>query len=493
VKPNVLFIMTDQQRYDAMSCHGGAAQTPALDRLAAEGMDFHRFYAQSPVCVPSRCSLFTGRYPHAHGIRENHARLERHEVHLFKALKQAGYTLGYIEKNHLLENEEFANFDYVDLREQRPETGERKGFRQFARQRGQRLREMASWASAVYHDYDPEVTDPYLSRQSAVAFLEAAPTDRPFCLAVSFADPHAPHLALSKYRDVYPLDEIKVPKSPEGVLEDKAPRFKVKQRAQGAREATEEDKQRYLAVYYAMISWIDENVGAVLEALERRGLRENTIVVFTSDHGDFSFDFGMCKKDLVLLDCLLHVPFLLSWRGRIPPCAVTGTMVEQVDVLPTLLDLCGVEIPFGCQGGSLLPLIEGRTEAHKDVVYAEICPPHYRNPYLTYEAFIEAWREHHDTPGHLLYRTAPFNVPGDYCKMIHTQRWKYIWYVDGFEELYDLEHDPQEWVNLARRDGYEAQCAEMKARLLEWHALSEDPLDQMWHKRHIARYDRWRN
>jgi hypothetical protein len=77
--------------------------------------------------------------------------------------------------------------------------------------------------------------------------------------------------------------------------------------------------------------------------------------------------------------------------------------------------------------------------------------------------------------------------------MIHTQRWKYIWYVNGFEELYDLEHDPQEWVNLARRDGYEAQCAEMKARLLEWHALSEDPLDQMWHKRHIARYDRWRN
>jgi len=112
--PNILLINTDQQCYDAMSAHGGAAQTPALDRLATEGMDFHRFYAQSPVCVPSRCNLSTGRYPHAHRIRENHARLERHEVHLFKALEQAGYTLGYVEKNHLLENEEFASFGYVD-------------------------------------------------------------------------------------------------------------------------------------------------------------------------------------------------------------------------------------------------------------------------------------------------------------------------------------------------------------------------------------------
>ena len=105
-------------------------------------------------------------------------------------------------------------------------------------ERRQRLRDVASWASAVFHDYDPRLTDPYLSRQYAIEFLERAPADRPFCLTVSFSDPHVPHLALAKYRDLYPLDQIPVPRSPEDVLDDKAPRYKIKQRAQGALEAT---------------------------------------------------------------------------------------------------------------------------------------------------------------------------------------------------------------------------------------------------------------
>jgi arylsulfatase A-like enzyme len=484
--------MTDQQRYDAMSCHGGMARTPYLDRLAAEGIDFQAFYSHCPVCVPSRCCLFTGRYPHAHRVRQNHARLERHEVHLFKALKQVGYTLGYVEKNHLLTDDEFANFDHVDLKNHRSYEGARAAYGEFVQARRQRLRSVGSWASAVFHDFDPRLTDPYLSRQSAIEFLDRAPADRPFCLAVSFSDPHVPHLALSKYREVYPLDQIPVPRAPEGVLDGKAPRFVIKQRAQGALEASEEDVRRYLAVYYAMISWVDENVGAILAALEKNGQRENTIVVFSADHGDFNFDYNMCKKDLVLLDALLHVPFLLSWPGHISPRVVAQAMVEQVDVFPTLLELCEVEIPFGCQGRSLVPLIEGQAAQHKDVVYAEICPPHHRNPYPTYEAFIAAWHEGHDTPGHPLYRSAPFNVPGDYTKAIRTRTWKYIWY-DGFEELYDLERDPHEWVNLALRDAYRARCTEMKERLFEWHALTEDPLDQMWHRRHLVQYDRWHN
>ena len=491
-RPNILFIMTDQQRYDAMSCHGGRARTPNLDRLAAGGADLRRFFTQAPVCVPSRCNLFTGRYGHSHGNRENNARLDRHEVHLFKALKQAGYHLGYIEKNHLLEKEEFANFDFTDLEEDRRGEGERAAFVKFKKERLARLGTVGSWASAAFHDFDPKVTDPYLSRESAVRFLRSAPKDRPFCLAVSFADPHVPHVALSKYKDMYPLDSIRLPEFPADVLDLKAPRFKIKQQAQGALKATDEDKRLYLAVYYAMISWVDENVGGILAALDAAGRRNDTIVVFTSDHGDFNFDYGMCKKDLVLLDCLLHVPCIIAWDGRIAPRAVDRTMVEQVDVFPTLLDLCGVEIPFGCQGKSLAALLHGRTDSHKDAVYAEVCPPNYRNPYKSYEAFIDDWNKNHQTPGHPLCWTANFNVPGDFVKAVRTDEWKYVWYAGGFEELYDLRVDPRECVNLALDAGHRARCAELKSRLMEWHALTEDPLDQMWRKRHLAKYDSWK-
>ncbi|MBI5724369.1 MAG: sulfatase-like hydrolase/transferase [Planctomycetes bacterium] len=492
MQPNVLFIMTDQQRYDGMSCHGGQARTPNLDRLAAGGADFRQFFTQAPVCAPSRCNLFTGRYGHSHGVRENNARLDRHEVHLFKALKQAGYHLGYIEKNHLLEKEEFDNFDLADLEETRKAEGERAAFVQFSKQQHAKLRQIGAWASATFHDFDPKVTSPYLSRQNAVSFIQDAPKDRPFCLAVSFSDPHAPHVALRKYDARYPLDKIRLPEYPPDVLAGKAPRLKIKQEAQGSLKASDADKRRYLAVYFSMLSWLDENIGEILSALDASGRRKDTIVVFTTDHGDFGFDYGMCKKDLVLLDCLLHVPLILAWDGYIAPKIVDGTMAEQVDVMPTLLDLCGVEMPFGCQGRSLAPLLRGETERHKDTIYAEICPPDYRNPYKSHDEFIADWNRNHETPGHPLRWTANYNVPGDFVKAIRTPEWKYVWYADGFEELYDLRNDPNEWVNLAGQAEYRATRELLKMRLLEWHALSEDPLDQMWHNRHLAKYDRWK-
>ena len=489
-RPNVLFIMTDQQRWDALGCHSGKVFTPNLDRLAAEAADFRQFFTQSPVCVPSRCNLFAGRYPHSHRVRENNARLDPHEVHLFKALKQVGYRLGYVEKNHLLENGEFANFDFTDLPQDEEPTGERAEFLKFKKQQGSKLRTVASWASAAFHDFSPEVTTPYRSRESAIEFLRSNPADQPFCLCVSFADPHAPHVAPRKFESMYPLDEIEVPEAPEGVLEQKAPRFRIKQEAQGSLLASEEDKQRYLAVYRSMISWVDENVGAILDALDEQGLRDETIIVFTSDHGDFNFDYGMCKKDLVLLDCLLRVPCLIAWRGHVKPREVSA-LAEQIDVLPTLLELCGAEVPFGCQGRSLAALLAGRTDAHRDEVHAEICPPWLANPYKTFEEFRREWEAHHEEPEHVLGWTAPFNVPGDFTKMLRTEDFKYILYGDGFEELYDLRADPGETENLARRPEHAETTARMRLELLQWNARSEDPLDPMWHRKHLAEYDGW--
>jgi arylsulfatase len=491
-RPNVLFIMTDQQREDVMSGHGGAARTPNLDKLAAESFDCRTYFSQAPVCVPARCSLFTGRYGHAHRVLENNARLAPHEAHLFKVLKQAGYHLGYVEKNHLLDREEMNNFDVLDLKEERPAEGKRKEYVAFAKERMKRLAEVGSWASDTFHDFPPEVTDAYLSRQTAVKFIQEAPADRPFCLCVSFTDPHVPHLALRKFESQYPLDQVRVPESPAGVLEQKAPRFLIKREVQGSLKATEEDKRRYLAVYYSMISWVDQNIGTILAALDGRGLRDNTIIVFTSDHGDFNFQYGMCKKDLVLLDCLLHVPFMISWKGQIQPRRFDRSLVEQVDVMPTLLELCGLAIPFGCQGKSLGALLKGENDQHKDTVYAEICPPYYRNDYKTPEEFLAEWKRAQTTPGHPLRFTASYNVPGDHCRSMRTREWKYIWYASGFEELYDLKNDPGETVNLALKPANRARCSAMRLQLFEWAVRTQDPRDPAMEKKQAKDFTAWK-
>jgi arylsulfatase len=490
-QPNILFIMTDQQRYDALSCHGGQAITPHLDRLTALGGDFARFFTQSPVCVPSRRNLFTGRTQVARGYEHSQG-LSPTEIHLFKALKQAGYHLGYVGKNHLLAESEFKNFDLVQIGEKdRANDPDRQAYVALHMQQLARLGTVGSWASSCFYDLDPQTSDTYLRRASAIEYLQNVPADRPFCLTVSFSDPHVPHLAPAKFKDWYPLDKIRVPECPPDVLDHKAPRFTIKQAAQKVHAATDEDRRTYLAVYWAMISWVDENIGAILAALDATGRRQDTIIVFTADHGDFGWDYGMVKKDLVLLDLLLHVPCVMVWDGQIDPCVMRDTLAEQIDVMPTLLELCGVTVPVGCQGQSLAPLLRGRATTHKDAVYAEACNPDSRNPYQTYEKFLGDWTAHHDKPGHLLTWTANFNVPGDFTRSVRTADWKYIRYGSGFEELYDLRRDPQEFVNLAPRPEHRQTCAGLKAQMERWAQQSVDPRDAATRARDAAKYDLW--
>ena len=490
-KPNILFIMTDQQRYDTLGCHGGRVHTPNLDSLAAQSADLRAFFTQAPVCVPSRCNLFTGRYSHSHRVRQNHARLPHDEVHLFKVLKQAGYYSGYIEKNHLLADQEMRNFDYLDMEEQRSHDEERTAFWQFRASRLKALSEQGAWASAAFHDFDEKHTDTWISGESACAFLDTVPADKPFCLTVSFADPHVPHIAPRRFEQMYPLDQMELPGVPAEALNSKAPRFRIKRHVQQIDQASEQDKKRYLAVYYSMISFVDEQIGKILARLDQKNLRDNTIIVFTSDHGDFAFNYDMCKKDLVLLDVLLHVNCLISFPKKIKSGIYDKTMAEQIDIVPTLLDLCGLEIPFGCQGASLMPLLSRQCTRHKDKVYAEICPPHYRNPYHTPEEFLAAWNTGHADPAHPLYGTSRFNIPGDYLKMVRTPTHKYIWYAGGFEELYNLTEDAEELVNLAGDNRYAEIKTTLKEKLLLWNLETEDPRDS-WHQgKQELQYSRW--
>ncbi|MBK1879741.1 sulfatase family protein [Pelagicoccus mobilis] len=476
-KPNILYIMTDQQRFDAMSAHGGLAQTPHLDRLSQEGANFHGFFSNAPVCVPSRCSLFSGQYTLTHGVLENDGRLSEDSPFLPKDLAENGYSLGYFGKNHLLDDQDprlsiFDAFDICedancvkeDLREVRQE------FLDYRKARGERLGEFGSWASADFHDYPEEVTAPYILREKAIQFIDQHDRKDPFCVVLSFEDPHVPHVAPKRFEATHPPEEMPIPSYPEETFQNKASRYDIKRIAQGSADATDSDKQKYIAVYHAMISWIDENVGAVLDHLEKTGLKEDTIVVFTSDHGDFAFHWGMCKKDLDLVDHLLHVPGIISWPGKIEPRDIPAsqTLAEAIDLFPTLLDFAGIDIPKESQGKSLKRFLLNETDSHKQLVYSDICYEWMKNPYKDYDAFIDDWKKASvSNEPHLLRWTAPFNVPGDHSRAVRSQQWKYIWYHDGHEELYHVEEDPEEFFNLAIDPAYADTLAAMRQQLKE--------------------------
>ena len=481
---NILWIMTDQQRADALGTVSPWMHTPNMDRLGSEGAQLLRMFAQSPVCVPSRVNFVTGRYPHSHGSRENNAPVGPGEPHVFRVLRAAGYRVALVGKNHTFYNDDLPKLDFaftgpLNLTSGSPAA---EAFGEHIRGCGQRMRELGCWAGAKLHDFPEEVTSTHRVADAAVEYLRSPDRGDPFLLWVSFPDPHAPHTAPSRFAKLYPLDGVSLPEGAlaseqEAEVRTKASRQAVKRKAQGMVSAPEEGVRHYIAVYSAMISFVDEHVGRILEELDRQGLADSTIVVYTSDHGDFRGDHGMVKKDLLLYDCLLNIPCIIRCPGQIPPRQFASALAQQIDLYPTLLDYAGVDIPRGVQGQSLRPLLDGGDDWFRDEAFAEICPPDFRNPFRSADEFLSEWRRARDIEGHPLRWTAAFNVPGDFVKMIRTATRKYIWYANGECELYDLERDPAERVNLADDPAYADDLASLRSRLFEWHVLAEDPLD----------------
>ncbi len=471
-KPNLLFIMTDQQRWDALGCHSnGEVITPTLDKLAATGADLQNYFTNAPVCVPSRCSLFTGRYPHSHRCRENYNLLDPgREFHLFRVLKQAGYRLGYCGKNHLLNKQETVNFEMFDDTPTPEEEEVMNRYRRFREEANLPAgTSEASWRGGWVYDGPREGNRTWRTAQRAIEFIESRNHTEPFALCVSFADPHVPHIALREYFEMYSPQDIEPPPfAGDAELDSKATRWRIKHHAMNAQNADLAAKQRYIAIYRAMVTWVDHQIRRILDTLEARDLRENTLIVFTSDHGDFNFEHGIPKKDLVLVDSLLHVPCILNLPGTIPAGIKPSAFCEEVDLMPTILDLLGIPSPLSVQGRSFTSLFRDPERSHKRAVFAEVCPPYFFCKYRNYDEFAAE----NGGPG----RT-PFNVPGDFTKAIRTRRWRYIWYSNGEEELYDHETDPHELKNLAADPDFATIRDQLKMELLEWNALTEDPLD----------------
>jgi len=416
-RPNILFLITDQQQRRAMSAAGNlSVRTPAMDSVAQGGVMFTRAFCSTPQCSASRSSIVTGRYPHSTGVIGNIGALGGNPLDpampsVGRVFKAAGYETAYFGKWHLGRTPGEHGFDEYDTCK-----------------RGE--------------------GDLVLAR--ALDFLERE-HERPFIMFASFVNPHDIYkfktlqkkIALGRRKIVLPpsrRDDLRTKPEPQAVYRD---------RDQGVAARGFGDRQwrNYLEVYYYLVEKVDAKIGRILDRLKQRGLEEDTIVVFTSDHGDLGGAHGLPFKGPCMYRELVEVPLAIRWPGTIRAGQVCDAMVSNVDIFPTLCDLAGIETPRGVQGRSLRPLLEGRR------------PEDWRNYVVSEYYSKQRW--------------------ANPIRMVQTDRWKYVRYRRWGEELYDLASDPDELENLAwgrppSSDEARQAYGILRSTLDEWMAKTGD-------------------
>lgn len=439
-RPNVLFLMADDLN-NRLGCYGDPqVQSPHIDKLAARGVRFDRAYCQFPLCGPSRNCLLTGLYPNSTGIITN-ATIFRQTIPQQHSLPQAfridGYFAGRIGKlyhynvpNSIGTNghddpgswELELNPAGVDRLEEHP-----KIFSLTPNQFGGTLSWYASPKGDRYH------TDGLMA-DDAVWVLErcAQRRDRPFFLSVGFFRPHTPYVSPDAYFKLY--DRAKMPVI-QGVAEDQQdlPEPALGSYKKEQDKLTDDLRRECIQAYYASVTFMDAQVGRVLEALERLGLAENTIVMFTSDHGYHLGEHGLWQK-MSLFEESARVPLIFAGPGVKQPGSVVSSPVGLVDVAPTLMELCSVPPTKGLQGQSLAPMLADPKTVGRGWALSQVS------------------------------RGGGRNAPQFFGYSLRTPQWRYTEWDEGNKgrELYDHETDPRELTNLAEKPESAAIIAKLQ-------------------------------
>ena len=370
-RPNILLLLADQMRGSAMGIAGNRdVQTPHLDRLGAEGIHFRRTYANVPVCCPARATLMTGTHAHVNGMTANDLRLRESEVTIAEILRDAGYRTGFVGKWHLdggLRNPGFV-----------PPGPRRQGFDFWAAYQCHH-QHFAPW----YFRDTPEMIlsakfEPEASCDFAEEFLRAPAGGKPFFLTVQMGPPHDPYGAPEDYMKRYDPEKLTLPENwvPNSETRPAQPAVPKNVRRPGTGNAmyVKTGGREEIAAYYAAITAIDDQVGRLLRVLQETGQDENTIILFTSDHGDMLGSHGMRRKRKPHEESA-GVPGLMRWPARIPKGQKVDTLFSHVDMPPTLLALAGLAAPKHMQGADLSAVALGRTTRGPEAVLLQIFVP----------------------------------------------------------------------------------------------------------------------
>jgi arylsulfatase A-like enzyme len=484
---NVLFVMCDQLRWDHLSCAGHPfLQTPSLDALARRGVRFPNAFVQSGICGPSRMSFYTGRYVSSHGATHNRVPLSVGEVTLGWHLRESGRTLALAGKTHVLPDAHgmrrlqldgqhdlaallregwFTLVDRHDGHHAEPDSA----YAHWLRARGYEGRD--PWTDHVIAVQGPdgrplsgwkmrharlparvreEHSETAYTTDLAIDFM-ARQGDAPWVLHLSYVKPHWPYVAPAPYHAMFAPDQcLPVQRHPEERTEAAHPILREFQNEDVSRAFQADETIRTVRpAYQGLIRQVDDHLGRVWEAMERLGRWRDTLVVFTSDHGDYLGDHWLGEKEL-FHDCVQRVPFLLydpSPEADATRGATDGRLVEAIDAVPTILDALGCDpAPHLIEGRSLLPATRGVAGGWRDAAFSEL-----------------------DWTFRGARRRLGLPVGQHHAWMVRTDRWKYVHWTDGFRpQLYDLAAGPEEFRDLGADASLEAVREDLRDRLLAW-------------------------
>lgn len=488
---NILFVMMDQLRWDYLSCAGHPyLRTPNIDRLAARGVRFDNAYVQSPVCGPSRASFYTGRTVFSHGSTWNRVPLPIGELTMGDYLEPAGLRTAVVGKTHMVaDSEGMARLGLSPDTEIGMIVSE-PGFENFERDDGVHpdgvlvgKPELAynAWLRSLGYDGanpwqthansalgpDGEILSGWSMRNchlparvreehSETAYMTGRAIefisqmgDRPWLLHLSFIKPHWPYMAPAPYHDMYGRESFLPVHRDRQELQNPHPVYRAFTQMEVSKTfARDEVRENVLAPYMGLITQIDDHLGRLFAHLEALGTSDETLIVVTSDHGDYLGDHWMGEKEL-FHDVSVKVPLIIyDPRPEADPTrgTVCDAMVEAIDLLPTFMQSLGLDIPgHRLEGRSLQPFLHGDTpEDWRDHAFSEI-------DYSFYEAC----------------ETLDVQLGQARGYMIRTHRWKYVYFKGFRPQLFDLENDPFEYHDLGDSCGHQTVRDQMLAKLVE--------------------------
>ena len=489
---NILFIMCDQLRADYLSCYGHPhLKTPNIDVLAAHGVRFNRAYCQAPLCGPSRASFYTGRYMSSHGVMANADPLKMGELTLGDYLRAARMTAVVVGKSEgspnlvalerfqidqsstegqQLANNGFLPFELFSGIYPDPILPKGLGYNAYLRSHGfDGDNPWEEWANSAIDSKGKRVSgwqmrnaglparlpeehsETAFTTRRAIEFLDSVDPDESWCMHLSYIKPHWPYLAPAPYHALYHKDHVVPVARDERERHNPHPVYQAFMAQDYSQNfSRDEVRDTVIPAYMGLIQQVDDHVGRVLAHLEKKGLRERTWIVFSSDHGDYLGDHWLGEKDL-FHEPSVRIPLIIcdpstcadGTRGR-----VVEEFVEAVDVVPTLVEVAGGTVPLErIEGRSLLPF-----------VHQQVAAPSWRDCAISEIDFS-------DRGPRTLLRLHPHECR---ARMIRTAKWKYVLHEHFPPQLFDLVNDPHEFIDLGEDPGYRSARQENYDRLFTW-------------------------